>query len=173
MWEADDRGVYRCFHCHDLHVAAEQAKDCSISDGDWFTEALLEVDRILDRGPIPWHVKRALRDDSEWTLPERRMWKALDEHLPGEIRSQWWIPGCDYRVDFFIPVASLAVEVDGVSHAGRAGADRLRSSVLRSHGVTIVRIPNTLAMSEPDRLAATIAERVYADLTALPEAVPA
>jgi len=165
--------VYRCHHCHDLHVSSDQARACSVSDPDWFTEALQEVDRILARGPIPWDVKRALRDDAEWTLPERRLWKALEEVLPGEIRTQWWIPGCDYRVDFFIPVASIAIEVDGDSHHGRAGADRLRSSVLRSHDVTVVRIPNALAMSDAERLADLIAARVGAELPGYVEAIPA
>jgi very-short-patch-repair endonuclease len=164
--------VYRCFHCHDLHVAAEQAKDCSRSDSDRYAEALLEVDRILARGPIPCRVRKAMREEASWTLPERRLWKALEEHLPGEVRSQWWIPGCEYRVDFFIPSTSLAVEVDGESQAAPVGADRLRSSVLRSHGVTILRIPSALAMGEPDRLASAIAGRVH-DRSALAEAVPA
>lgn len=167
------RVMYRCFHCRDLHVVADQARECSISDDAWFADALVEVDRILQRGPIPWDVKRAMRDETEWTLPERRMWNALNRELPGEIRSQWWVPGCDYRVDLFIPAASIAVEVDGASHAGRAGADRLRSSVLRSHGVTIVRIPNALAMSEAEHLAERVARRARAEQPDLATAMSA
>lgn len=170
---ADLLGVYRCFHCRDLHVSADQARVCSTSDGEWFAAALEEVDRILKRGPLPWSVKQAMRDETEWTMPERRMWNALNAVLPGLIRSQWWVPGCDYRVDLFVPVASLAIEVDGPSHEGRAGADRLRSSVLRSHGVAILRIPNTMAMGEPDRIAASVAERVTAEAPWVVEAATA
>lgn len=165
--------MFRCHHCRDLHVTADQARDCSTTDGDWFAEALLEVDRILSRGPIPCSVKKAMRDEAEWTMPERSMWRALRSELPGEVRSQWWIPGCDYRVDFFIPSASLAIEVDGASHQGRSGADRLRSSVLRSHGLTILRVPSTLAMQEPERIAQLVAARVRAEAPELPDAVSA
>lgn len=105
-----------------------------------------------------------MRDDATWTMPERQMRRALDEALPGEVRSQWWIPGCDHRVDLFIPSVSLAIEVDGASHDGRHGPDRLRSCTLRSNGVTIVRIPNQRAMTDAPRLAALIAERVRTEV---------
>jgi very-short-patch-repair endonuclease len=156
--------VYRCFHCRDLHVSADQARACSRSDDIWFAAALVEVDRILKRGPIPWTIKRSLRDGASWTLSERRLLKALETALPEEaVLPQWWIPGCDYRVDVFLPSMSLAVEVDGASHQQRSGADRLRSSVLRSHGITIVRVPNEMAMSGAEHVARTIAQRMLAD----------
>ena len=158
--------MYRCFHCRDLHVTADQARACASADDDWYDEALAELDRILDRGPIPWGHKRTMRDEASWTLPERQMMRALDEALPGEVRVQWWIPGCDYRVDLFIPSVSLAIEVDGASHEGRQGPDRLRSCTIRSNGVTILRIPNDRAMTEAPRLAALIAERVRAEAPA-------
>ena len=27
--------MYRCFHCHDLHVSSDQARVCADADGDW------------------------------------------------------------------------------------------------------------------------------------------
>lgn len=156
--------MYRCFHCRDLHVDADQARACSTADAGWYDEALAELDRILERGPIPWGAKRAMRDEVAWTLPERQMLRALDEVLPGEVRVQWWIPGCSYRVDLFVPAIALAIEVDGSSHDGRQGPDRLRSCTLRSNGVTVLRIPNEQAMTDAPRLAALIAERVRAEV---------
>ena len=153
---ADDRGVYRCFHCHDLHVTADQARVCATTDTDWFAAALGEVDRILRRGPIPCDAKREMRDEREWTMAERRLRNALDAALPGEVRSHWWVPGSDYLVGLFIPSVSLALEVDDGSQGERVGADRLRSSVLRSHGVVIARIPESLAMTAADAIAATV-----------------
>lgn len=156
--------MYRCYHCRDLHVTADQARACATADPDWYDSALAELDRILERGPIPWNVKRTMRDDTTWTMPERQMRRALDEALPGEVRSQWWIPGCGYRVNLFIPSVSLAIEVDGAAHDGRHGPDRLRSCTLRSNGVTVLRIPNERAMTDASRLAALIAERVRTEV---------
>lgn len=167
--------MYRCSHCRDLHLHADQARICSTHDGAWPDEALAEVERILQRGPIPWEAKRTMRVGLRWTLSERRMWNALQAALPDEIvHAQWWIPGCDYRVDFFVPAVSLAVEIDGSSHDDKAGSDRLRSSVLRSHGITVLRVTDDDARTASERTAWLVADRVRSELEALESlAVPA
>ncbi len=91
------------------------------------------------------------------------MLAALEEAMPGEVRSRWSVPGCDHHVDFFIPAASLAVQIDGPSDTRALGADRLRSAVLRSNGVTVIRIPDSLALSDGDRIAGVIAARTRTD----------
>lgn len=167
--------MYRCGHCRDLHITAQQARLCARHDDDCFEDVLVEVERILQRGPIPWGVKRAMRDDLDWTWPERLLWKALRETLASDaIRTQWWIPGCDFRVDFLIAPIDLVIEVDGASHEARAGADRLRSSVIRSHGYRILRVPNDVALRDPASVAALISDRIEQELEdAAPMAVSA
>lgn len=159
--------MYRCAHCRDLHITSEQARLCSQEDVGLFEDVLIEVDRILQRGPIPWGVERAMRDDLDWTWPERLLWKAFRETLPPEsIRTQWWIPGCDYRVDFLIAPVDLVVEVDGGSHAHRAGADRLRSSAIRSQGYHILRVPEEVALTDASHVADLVAEHLQSEAAA-------
>jgi very-short-patch-repair endonuclease len=164
--------VYRCHHCNDLHVTADQARSCFESQGDWYDDALREVDRILARGPKSWSPDRAPSDGTAWTMPERRLWNALTGLVPAEIRSQSWIPDCGIRVDLLIPAAALAILIDGSSHAA-AGAERLRSGSLRSAGLTVLRVPDAVAMSAADRVAAVVAERIHGDAARPRAAVPA
>lgn len=162
--------MYRCAHCRDLHIAADQARGCSEHDDHWYEDALAEVERILERGPIAWEVKRVMRDDLQWTWPERRLWSALREVLPPDsLRSQWWIPGCDYRVDLLVVPLGLVIEVDGASHEGRAGADRIRSSAIRSQGYDILRVTNDDIGEDADRIAFLVSERMFSELGLTPK----
>jgi very-short-patch-repair endonuclease len=83
----------------------------------------------------------AYRCDQAWTPSERRLWRLLRDGLPEiDAHPQWCLPGCDYRVDLFIPALGLVLEVDGLSHRGREGADRLRSMDLRALGYEVARV---------------------------------
>jgi very-short-patch-repair endonuclease len=158
--------MYRCSHCRDLHLAAEQARSCAAFDEIWFEDALGEVERILERGPVGWTSERTRRDEADRTWPERLLWKALRVVLPSDaIRTQWWIPGCDYRVDLLVAPIDLVVEVDGASRQKRPGADRLRSSVIRSHGYQILRIPSEVALTDAAGVAGRIATRLDQELS--------
>ena len=153
--------MYRCAHCRDLHLDSDQARICSQSDDVWFEEALAEVARILERGPISLEAKRSMTEETEWSLSEQRLLSALREAIPPDsIRSQWWIPGCAHRVDLLVAPIGLVIEVDGSSHEGRVGSDRLRSSVIRSHGYEILRVTSGDADRRPEHIAQHVAARM-------------
>jgi very-short-patch-repair endonuclease len=85
---------------------------------------------------------RARRLRREMTEPERRLWYALrDRRLAGwKFRRQQVIG--PYILDFYCPAASLALEIDGESHADRGAEDLARQSWLIARGVRVVRLTN-------------------------------
>jgi very-short-patch-repair endonuclease len=77
--------------------------------------------------------------------PERVLWAALrSSQLGVRFRRQVVIAGC--IVDFFAPRAQLVVEVDGVQHALRCGADRRRDKQLGALGLRVLRLPARLVL---------------------------
>jgi hypothetical protein len=105
---ADLVGVYRCYHCKDLHFATDQAWRCAACGEDWVPDAVEEAERQARRGPVPWRYKMAVRIRQSWTATERMLWRSLRGAAPNEeILHQWWLPGCDYRVDFLLPSIDL------------------------------------------------------------------
>ena len=162
-------GVYRCFHCQDLHFSADQGRHCAACEEARIGGAVEEARRRAKRGPVPWRRKVAFRSGQRWTPSERRMWSCLHAALPGEaILAQWCIPGCDYRVDFLLPVLGLVLEVDGRSHHGREGADMLRSMDLRALGYEVTRAAAEHVRRDGGFIASQIAFRVHAYLASEP-----
>ena len=154
--------VYRCFHCDDLHFASEQARRCAeIGDG-WVDAAYTEWLRTIDRGEVPWPKKMEYRKQPS-TLSEQKMWEALREVFALEdLLRQWWVPATDYRVDFLIG-KDLILEVDGNSHTGCEGRDRLRSIVLRALGYSVARARADEVVDDAARIAAMVAFRAGSD----------
>jgi len=83
---------------------------------------------------------RALRRDM--TREERRLWYDFLRTYP--VRFMRQRPIDRYILDFYCAAAKLAVELDGSQHYDAAGpaADAERDAVLRSWGITVLRIPN-------------------------------
>jgi very-short-patch-repair endonuclease len=83
---------------------------------------------------------RALRCDS--TVPERMLWDALrGSKLAGlKFRRQHPIP--PFVVDFYCEEEFLAVELDGDSHIGHAGADESRTAELMKKELKVIRFDN-------------------------------
>jgi very-short-patch-repair endonuclease len=77
---------------------------------------------------------------------------------------QWWLDELDFLVDFLIPDARLVIEVDGPSHEGREGEDRVRSVYIRHAAYDIARASSDDVMARADHIAAQIAFRVHARL---------
>ena len=147
--------MYRCHHCRDLHLLAEQAKRCSRTGSSWYADAVGEIDRILDRGPIPV-IPAAVQAESPHPGALSVLFAALEAALPGAARAGWRLPGCDRPLPIFVPAAALAID----SGPATTAADRLWSCALRSQGVAVLRIPEVLVASASDRVVAAIAARV-------------
>ena len=155
--------MYRCYHCKDLHFAADQARQCFECGDAWVPAAVEKALKQAAHGPVPWWYKMWVRKKQPWTVTERMLWRALRRALPrGALRSQWWLPGSDYRGDFYIPAAGLVIEVDGSSHDGQEGEDRLRSMDLRHLGYEIARVTSEDVVHDAERIVTQIISRLQA-----------
>ena len=113
------------------------------------------------RGPLPWDLKKTYRGEAEMTRSEWALWQQLRRLIPADdLFAQWWLPGSEYRVDFLVDSIRLVIEVDGPSHRGRTGPDRLRPLELRAKGFTVARVSADQALRDAETIATRIAFRV-------------
>ncbi len=86
---------------------------------------------------------RDLRRDM--TLPEVLLWDCLRKGRAGGLRFRRQHALGPYVLDFYCPVARLAVEVDGAQHdlPGQMHSDRRRDAWLARQGVRVLRVPAT------------------------------
>jgi very-short-patch-repair endonuclease len=100
---------------------------------------------VHDR-PSLKHRRRALR--GSLTPAEARLWKYLQRsQLEGrKFRSQHSVG--PFILDFYCPVAKVAIELDGAAHDHDAAqlADATRDEYLRSFGITVLRFENREVM---------------------------
>lgn len=70
----------------------------------------------------------------------------------------------NYILDFYIPKAKIAIEVDGIQHAeqGNAAADAARDAALKELGITVLRFGNV----EVNRNFAAVAQRIIESIQA-------
>jgi very-short-patch-repair endonuclease len=88
--------------------------------------------------------------------PERILWQALRaSQLGTPFRRQVVVAG--FVVDFFALAARLVVEVDGVQHRSRRGADRRRDARLALLGLRVLRLEAQLVLAQPAEAIAQIA----------------
>lgn len=81
--------------------------------------------------------------------PERLLWQALRSGQLG-VRFRRQVVVAGVIADFFAPSARLVVEVDGVHHARRRGADRRRDARLHALGLRVLRLPAQLVLASVD-----------------------
>ena len=76
------------------------------------------------------------------TAEERHLWYDFLKRLPVLVKRQKNIG--NYILDFYIPSAKLAIEIDGRQHklAENREDDRIRDEFLNSLGITVVRYTN-------------------------------
>ena len=76
------------------------------------------------------------------TAEERHLWYDLLKRLPVSVKRQKNIG--NYILDFYIPSAKLAIEIDGRQHklAENREDDRIRDEFLNSLGIMVVRYTN-------------------------------
>ena len=106
---------------------------------------------------------RAARMRREPTEPERRLWQSLRASQLGgyKFRRQAAIGG--RIVDFFCPMKSLIVEIDGETHAPERDVVRDRA-MLASEGFSTLRFSNSDVMTNMDG----VLTNLLAQLNALP-----
>lgn len=118
------------------------------------------------------NLKRQLR--SNMTGPETRLWSRLRaRQFQGlKFRRQHGIG--PYIVDFYCPEQSLAIEVDGDSHADadQIVKDRQREKYLRSHGLRVIRYINDDIVKNMDGVLEDLAGKVSSGSTSPTPSLP-
>jgi len=92
------------------------------------------------------------------TVPERVLWRRLrNRNFAGfKFRRQHAFE--PYTLDFYCPVAKLAIELDGAGHNFRFARtrDRTRAEFLAQHGIVVLRFWNHQVRQELDSVLQTI-----------------
>lgn len=98
---------------------------------------------------------RALR--SKMTLPEVLLWQLL-RRQSGGVRFRRQYPIGPYVLDFYVPAAKMAIEVDGMSHdlGNRPERDAARGDWLASQRITTLRIAAAEVLADPVAVADAI-----------------
>ena len=101
------------------------------------------------------------------TAEERHLWYDFLKKLPIPVKRQKNIE--NYILDFYIPSAKLAIEIDGRQHklAENREDDRIRDEFLNSLGITVVRYTNDDIRDRFQAVAKDILDRLglgYEDL---------
>lgn len=83
---------------------------------------------------------------------ERRMWRLLYAFRTGGYHFRKQVPIGPYTVDMACHHARLVIEVDGDTHGSATAIrnDARRDAFLRGEGYTVLRIPNSEVMKNPD-----------------------
>jgi len=86
------------------------------------------------------------------SLPEKLLWVRLRR---SDLNFRRQHPIGEYVLDFYCPVAKLAIEVDGAAHdfGERPQRDDRRTSWLKSEGIDALRIPAKDVLRDPDEIA--------------------
>jgi ATP-dependent DNA helicase RecQ len=98
---------------------------------------------------------RSLRRES--TPPEQLLWLALRNGQIGDLRFRRQHPIGPYVVDFYCHSIGLVVEVDGMSHDGKASQDAVRTAFLEKQGIRALRVTNEDVMRDLDAVTREIA----------------
>ena len=93
--------------------------------------------------------------------PERRLWRALRETLPGA-RFRRQVPFGPYHADFCAHGSKLIVEIDGDDHAARPERDAARARFLQDEGYAVIRFANADVMETLEGVLATIDRAISA-----------
>jgi len=90
------------------------------------------------------------------SLPEVLLWQELRREACG-VRVRRQHPLGPYVLDFYIPAARLAVEVDGRSHDLSVKSDARRDEFLAKAGVRVLRIAASDVLKNPEACALWVA----------------
>ncbi|MEM7682993.1 MAG: DUF559 domain-containing protein [Planctomycetota bacterium] len=84
------------------------------------------------------------------TEPERRLWSRLRDRRCAGFKFRRQVPIGPYIADFICEAVKLVVEVDGLSHVGRQGADAARTQQIEEKGYAVLRVTNDDVLREID-----------------------
>ena len=78
------------------------------------------------------------------TPEEKHLWYDFLKYLPVTVKRQYVVE--NYILDFFIPTANIAIELDGSQHyePDARDADRKRDDVLAQVGIKVLRYDNSI-----------------------------
>ena len=113
-----------------------------------------------------YNLARHLR--REMSPPELRLWARLRAPADGCPRFRRQHPMGWYVLDFYCPLARLAVEVDGGAHAlgDRPARDAVRDGWLTGQNVHVLRLTAGEVMRDPDTAADSIVQLAMARVAA-------
>ena len=124
-------------------------------DDDMRALRIAEVAEAGDDTRKRWLANKAYEMRLSPTWGEAEMQRILDE------TDYRWYPQYiigRYIVDFYCPLLSLFVEVDGSVHIGREEQDAKRQLWLQTHGHNGFRVTNKALLQDPGEVAADLHE---------------
>ncbi len=109
-------------------------------------------------GPVTT-VQRARKLRREMTLPEVKLWTAL-QNRPGGFKFRRQHPAGHYILDFYCAALRLAIEVDGWAHdtGGVAMSDAARGAALRAQHIATLRVPAKAVLEDVEPVVARIVQ---------------
>ena len=101
------------------------------------------------------------------TPEEKHLWYDFLKKLPITVKRQYNIE--NYILDFFIPNAKLAIELDGAQHYEPEArlADKIRDDRLSLYGIRVLRYKNADIKSNFEGVASDILKNLNMDFTDL------
>jgi len=107
---------------------------------------------------VPLHRLRELRKQS--TTAETAAWWLLRNRQVHGLKFRRQCPLGPFAVDFYCPEAQLIVELDGSMHSQPAQMkkDRGKEGYLRSMGLHVLRLPNSMVLEDPEAFCRKVAE---------------
>lgn len=100
------------------------------------------------RGTTPQVEQAARQLRQNLTPAEAVLWQALRERQVSGLKFRCQHPVGQFILDFYCPSLKLVIEVDGDSHAQKAGYDQARSGQLQDHGYRILRFSNAQVLHD-------------------------
>jgi very-short-patch-repair endonuclease len=109
---------------------------------------------VMPRRKLGRNVVKARELRRHMSLPEALLWKLL-RRAPSGVAFRRQHPIGPYVLDFYCPIAKLAIEVDGFAHdtGDRRARDERRMEWLNKQGIQVVRIPAKDVLRDPSEVA--------------------
>ena len=103
----------------------------------------------------------------DMTPEERHLWYDFLKNLPITVKRQYVLE--NYILDFFIPGAKIAIELDGSQHfePEAKDADRLRDAELMKYGIRVLRYTNFDVQKRFEGVASDILKNIGLEFTDL------
>jgi len=173
MWNVDPTQYYGIYHveadsdieARHLAVIFTGYADTNIKKQEQQTETHY---LIQDSKTGKWYIYRKAHPSKKWV--PTKVFAAQARRNPNDSErvmyqmlkraQEDWLKGYDikfqkpvhkYTLDFFIPKAKIAIEIDGESHNGNRFSDYERDRFLNDLGIAVVRIPKDWVLDDIER----------------------